>query len=539
MFHQDWSIVLIGKVLTKLEGFDTFGNIFFLGPRPYQLLPNYLKAFDVCIIPYMTSDGSIFKSSPVKLKEYLAAGKPIVSTPIPEVEKFNKVVKMANSKDEFVKSIESLLKENGREKIQTRQEVVKKDDWNVKAEEFSKHIEAMLEPGGNPTPFSSSQKGRDVRSKKITIMHLSSVKGAGGGPDKTILLSAKKIDRERFNPVIVYLKGKNDSNFSIEQKAKEKNLTFYAISEKRKIDWQAFHTLKNLLAEHRVDILHCHGYKADCLGLFLSRGHKMKLVTTTHGWFSNDLKEKFYNWLDKKTLKHYDRVITVCDKMRHYLLNMGIPSHKLITIHNAVDTDDFKNTGSLEDLRPELNLDKNTSIIGIIGRLSKEKRIEILFPIAKKVILKAGNVQFLIVGDGPLKERLKLKTRNLNLEENILFLGQRNDIKRVYKTIDLLVSLSSTEGLSNVILEAQSCEVPVVATKVGGNSEIIKDRTNGLLFPPEDINGIANGIISLLSNREMALKFTQEGRKLMCKKFSFDERMKKIEKEYLEVMKEK
>ena len=528
MTHSDWSIVLIGRALTKLKEFGRLRNVFFLGPRPYQLLPNYLKSFDVCIIPYIVSDGSIFNSSPVKLREYLAAGKPIVSTPVPEVEKFNEIVKITNDKDEFVKLIELSLEENNKEKIKIRQEVVKNESWDVKAEEFSRHMEMLLKANTN--------KLKEI--KKIGVMHLSSAVGAGGGPDKTILLSAQKIDKRRFKTTIVYLKNERDDGFdaSIARKAGEMGLDFYSVSENYKIDWKSIKTVRNLLKKQQIDILHCHGYKADILGLLLSKWQKMKLVTTTHGWISNDPKERFYNWLDKKALKHYDRIITVCDQMRHYLLGMGLPSHKLMTIHNAIDKDDFSNRDCLQGLRGELNLDKGTSVIGVIGRLSREKRIELLFSISERIISEVGDVKFLITGDGPYKDNLLQCARDLGIEDRTIFLGHRDDIKRVYKTIDLLVSVSNTEGLPNVILEALACGAPVVATRVGGIEELIEDRVNGLLFSPEDTDGITNGIITLLLNRDMASSFAEEGRKFVCREFSFNERMRKMEKVYLEVM---
>ncbi len=525
MVHSDWSIVFIGPMLTKPKQLSGLKNVVFLGPRPHRLLPNYLKAIDVCIIPYKVSDGSILNSSPVKLREYLAAGKPVISTPIPEVKKF-KEVKIAHDKDEFVESIELAMKENGEGRVQARQKAVMHDNWHYKTCQFSRYVEQLLNPSGH----------RPRESRKIKIMHLASAQGAGGGPDKTILLSSEKINKQVFEPIVVYLKGAGDKNFAIEEKARSKGLNFHAVSEQRRIDSQAIRKVKQLSEDYQVDILHCHGYKADCLGLLLSRHSRMRLITTTHGWFANDCKERFYNWIDKKTLKYYDYIIAVCEKMRYHLLDTGVPPEKLKKIHNGVDVDNFHSNGDTEDLRTELKIDKNVPVLGVVGRLSAEKRVESLFDILKEVIAKIGDVKLLIAGDGPLKTNLQLKARNLNLRKHVFFLGQCQDIKRVYKTIDSLVSISSTEGLPNNILEALAMETPVLATKVGGIDEIITDGLNGLLFPPEDKTGITRGIADLLSDRRMAADFARKGRELVCKRFSFDERMRKIEELYKEVV---
>lgn len=372
-------------------------------------------------------------------------------------------------------------------------------------------------------------------NKKIRIMHLSTAGRAVGGPDKTILLSAEKIDRDLFEPTIVYMMNIYDDASIIEQRAKNKNLISYIITERSKVDWQAIRKLKNLLEEHRVDILHSHGYKADCLGLLLSKLYKVKLITTTHGWASSNPKMRFYYWIDKIVIRYYDKVIAVSEAMRRELLAIGISPQKLVAIHNAIDTEDFKKSGS-SDIRRQLNLNEQTPLVGTISRLSKEKNLETLLFAAKEVISKEKEVRFLIVGEGPERINLESLANKLKIKDNIILLGHREDIKKIYETINLLVSTSATEGLPNTILEALSMGVPVVATKVGGVGEIIKDGVNGLLFQPGDVVGIAGGIMRILSDSVLASNFTQKGRELICNNFLFDARMKKIERLYLEVM---
>lgn len=374
---------------------------------------------------------------------------------------------------------------------------------------------------------------------KINVMHLRSVKGTGGGPEKTILLSGEKIDKERFDMIIVYLKGIRDKTFGVTEKAKGFNVNYFEIAEKGKFDLNTIKKLKRLIREYRIDILHTHDYKSDFYAWVLSKMCDIKLMATVHGWINNDPKERFYNWLDKRVIRYYDKVIAVSEAMGRYLLDIGIPSQKQVTISNAIDVEDFKKNG-LFDIRQELNLNnRQIPIVGAIGRLSKEKDLKILFLAAQKVLSQNKKVKFLIVGDGPERNNLEGLANKLKIKDSIIFLGQREDIKRIYETIDLLVSISTTEGLPNTILEALSMEVPVMTTEVGGVGEIISNNVNGLLFQPGDVTGIAEGINRLLSDSVLASSFSREGRKLVCEKFSFDERMRKIEKVYSEIMGDK
>ena len=360
--HSDWSIVLIGKVLTNVWYLKRLKNVFFMGPRPYELLPNYLKAFDACVIPYIVRDGSIFNSSPIKLKEYLASGRPVVSAPVPEVEKFAGIVEMAKDKDGFVKAIELTLEKDSREKAEMRRQAVKGQGWDAKVEEFSGYL-------GNLVGCHSGNL-RGCQGRKVNVMHLRSVNGTGGGPEKTILLSGERIDKARFNTTIVYLKGADDKAFGVTEKARRFDIDYFEIAEKRKFDFNTVRKLKAMVEEHNIDIVHSHGYKSNFYGWVLSKMSGVKLVATTHGWIGNDLKERFYNWVDRKTIRRCDRVIRVCEMMRSYLMSAGVYSPRIKTIYNAVDTDDFKNNGSGYDLRRELGIDKNTRVFGVVGRLS-------------------------------------------------------------------------------------------------------------------------------------------------------------------------
>ena len=120
--------------------------------------------------------------------------------------------------------------------------------------------------------------------KKINVLHLRSCRGVGGGPEKTILFSAREVDREAFELNIAYLKSRDDKDFDLDQRAKKLGIeNFVTIEETKKLDIAALKKLLQLLREKQIDVLSCHCYKSDLYGLILSRYHKMKLITTAHG----------------------------------------------------------------------------------------------------------------------------------------------------------------------------------------------------------------------------------------------------------------
>lgn len=371
----------------------------------------------------------------------------------------------------------------------------------------------------------------------INIMELRSTYTTGGGPDKTILLSAQKHAVNRFNIIIGYLKGIYDGELEIAQWAKEKKLNFEEIVEKGKIDIYALKKLHELITINKIDIIHAHDYKTDVIAWVLSWfNKKISLLATAHGWINNSKKEKFYNYLDMQVLRYYDKIIAVCEANKQKLINKGVPEDKIRVIYNGIDIEEWQESEEIKDIRDELGIERETKVIGYVGRLSPEKDLRTLLKAIQGVKKEVSNIKVLIVGEGPSKEELINYARELKISSEVLFLGFRRDIKKIYKTIDIVAMTSETEGLSNTILEAQAMGKPVIATQVGGNSEIIEDNLNGFLFPFQDYSSLVEKITLLLKNELWLKKMGENARKRICKNFSFDQRLKKVEELYLEIM---
>lgn len=374
--------------------------------------------------------------------------------------------------------------------------------------------------------------------RKINLMELRSTYGTGGGPEKTILLSAQKHDPERFNVLLVYLKGERDADFEISQRAKSMGLELIEIPEKGKFDFRSLKRILQLIEEHQIDILHGHDYKSDFFGCLISMiNRRLKLIATTHGWIDIGIKQRFYNWLDLQALRHYHQVIAVSQETRNRLVRMGVVEERIIVVHNGIDIEEWRPEKGIGLIRKEFLIPADAPVVGVIGRLSKEKNLITLLDAASKVIKELPKAVFLIVGQGPEEENLKEYTRQLKIEASVIFSGHRSDLKNIYSTIDLLANTSKTEGICNSILEAQAMAKPVVGTDVGGNSEIIQDKLNGLLFAYQDLSGITQGMINLLKDKELSVKMGQAGRRIICERFSFDERLRRVENIYLNLMK--
>lgn len=371
---------------------------------------------------------------------------------------------------------------------------------------------------------------------KTNVMHLRCAIGAGGGPEKTILLLSQYVNREEFNMVIVYIRKSKDHDFSVGERAKKLSINYHEVEDRIQIDLKSLKEIKRLLHLNDVHILHTHGFKSDFYGLFLRRAYGMKLVTTAHGWNPTTARERFFFFLDKKILRHFDSIIVVNQWQREHLMSKGIAEGRLTLIHNGIDTSEFRRNVNGDVFGQSPYFRKDYFTIGYIGRLSGEKGVKKLLKSMKLLMAHHSNLKLLIIGEGPLREYLENYSNNLGLQHSVVFTGLIADIKNVYNHLDLLVLPSETEGMPNVVLEALAMEVPVVATNVGGLPEIIDSGSNGFLVKSEDVNGLAEAIDVLIKDEKLREKFASEGRRTVCERFSFEQRMRKEENLYRQLI---
>jgi len=141
--RPDWHWVLIGLRAAPLA-IESLPNIHYLGSRPYSTMPAYASQFDVCVLPWPTDNEFVNYGSPIKVREYLATGKPVVITPIYEYERLDGILRIARSYDDFIAKIEDALADNSDEQKERRQEAVKHSTWDARAEEVSDDIAELL-----------------------------------------------------------------------------------------------------------------------------------------------------------------------------------------------------------------------------------------------------------------------------------------------------------------------------------------------------------------------------------------------------------
>lgn len=281
------------------------------------------------------------------------------------------------------------------------------------------------------------------------------------------------------------------------------------------------------LKERNVNLVHTHRYKDTVISALAVRlSGTPHLVRTVHGltepttgWAR--VKLMLYEALDQAALRWAaDRVITVSKEMAATLSLRGYRNSSLIAIHNGIDLDLVRPSCPGADVRAELGIDARATVIGTVGRLVPVKGHETFLRAARRIADALPHTQFLIAGDGPLRQDLESLAAEVGVSSRCRFLGARHDVYDVMAAMDIVVLPSKHEGIPMALLEAMALQKPVIVTAVGGMPEVVKHHINGVLVQPGDDAGIAGACVELARDRKRALTLAAAARQTVEQTFS-------------------
>ena len=260
--------------------------------------------------------------------------------------------------------------------------------------------------------------------------------------------------------------------------------------------WRDRSLLKQLVRNHRIDLVHTHGYRADMMGFLAARSERRPVVSTAHGFTGGGRKNRLNQWLAMRALGRDDCVVAVSAPLAVQLEVMGVPADRIATIPNAWRP---PATPPLDRARARaaLGLDGDGPMLGWVGRLSHVKGADIALDALANMQDRQACLVF--VGDGPERTALEAQVTSLGLGGRVRFLGMVAAAASLLNAFDAIVLSSRSEGTPMILLEAIHVGVPVVASAVGGVPDLITPTT-GTLVPPNDSAALAAAMDELLSH---------------------------------------
>jgi len=354
--------------------------------------------------------------------------------------------------------------------------------------------------------------------KKIRVLHLRKSEGFYGA-EKIILSLVEEIDSSIFETTIGCLNDVRKPCLDLAFEARQGNINTEVITCRSRFDLQTILKIISIVRRKKIDILHCHGFKADIYGWFAARWTDCYLMTTKHGWTHANRLVRLWEWMDLIFLRSFDKIVAVSDQIAQELLKKHISQDRIHRIPNGTPIYD-NNKLDQSSLRKEMGFKREDRIVGIVGRLSIEKGHRFFLEAAKSILNKFPSTKFLIVGEGNLYAELKNQAFSLGLKENVFFTGFRKDVALLYRTMDVVVSSSLREGIPMTILESMAVGKPVVATSVGGVTKLVQNNRTGFLIPPRDADAIAKKVIKMLGDKKLMKNMGHEGKKFVRDHFS-------------------
>jgi glycosyltransferase involved in cell wall biosynthesis len=276
------------------------------------------------------------------------------------------------------------------------------------------------------------------------------------------------------------------------------------------------------------DILHLHSGHAQSIGVLAAKfsGTRPRIVTTRRVDFHLKSKWKYVN---------ADRIIAISEGVRKVLIADGVPAEKIQTVYSGIDLDRFSGSASEDYLYKEFNIASGRPVIVTVAALAPHKDLKTLISAAAVMKKTFPEAVFIIVGEGELEKELKAQAEAEGVSQTVIFTGFRMDVPQFLKIGAVFVLSSYLEGLGTSVIDAMACGLPVVATKVGGIPELIKDGENGFLVEPGNPELLAERIKALLEQPGLRARFSSNNI-ARASGFSKDQMIQGTEKVYGELV---
>jgi glycosyltransferase involved in cell wall biosynthesis len=346
------------------------------------------------------------------------------------------------------------------------------------------------------------------------ILHVISTLDRGGA-EKQLTLLAAGLPRDEFDVHVCVLTRGGPYEIDLARAG----IPLTVLHKEWKYDPRAWWRLRRHVQRLRPDVVQTWMFTANAYGRTAGRASAAKIVASER---CVDLWKGWHHLaIDRRLARDTDAIVVNSRGVEEFYRQHGIPAGKLRVIYNGIGPAPASNV-TREALLRELGLPPGVRLIGAVGRLWHQKRIKDVIWAADLLKVTRNDVHLLILGDGPQREPLERFREMCQIEDRVHFLGARNDVMRLMPHFDVLWLASSFEGLPNAIMEAMSAGVPVVATDIWGNRELVVHGQTGFLVPVGDRAGLARWAFKILEDPALGPRLGEAGRARILSEFGIE-----------------
>lgn len=352
--------------------------------------------------------------------------------------------------------------------------------------------------------------------KPLRVLHLTFNMGIGG-TEQVIRQLVEGMRSEGIESEILCIDGHIGP---IGEALQQSGIAVHAIARKQGFDWSLTAAIRKRVREGRFDVVHCHQYTPWVYGWLGALGTSGKVVFTEHGRFYPDRYRYKAMFINPIMAMLTPAIVAISSATKEALVKYEfIPGKKIRVIYNGIrplQRDDLE----VQKVRDSLGIPKEAFVIGTVSRLDPVKNQGMMLRAFREFAGKRTNTYLLMVGDGPDKEKLLLLANEYGISERTIFTGFINNPVHYLSAMNVFLLSSHTEGTSMTLLEAMSLEIPAVATRVGGNPEIIEDGVTGMLIEPDMASPFATAIDKLYQDPVLRQRMGKAARQRFDERFS-------------------
>jgi glycosyltransferase involved in cell wall biosynthesis len=361
--------------------------------------------------------------------------------------------------------------------------------------------------------------------KRVLIL----IKGLGrGGAEQLLAAAAPHVDRGRFSYEVAYLLPGKDA---LVPELRDAGLPVHCLGANG-VGWTT--RLRTLVRRRRFHIVHVHSpYPAAVARAAFWRERELKVVYTEHGMWWRQHPTTY--WANVLTFPRNDHVFAVSESVRQSIGYPGGLGHRRMppveVLYHGIDLRSVTARATPDGVRRELGISEGAPTVGMVANFRELKGHRYLLQAAAQVRRKVPEARFVLVGRGPLEERVRDEASRLGLDGTVVFAGFRDDVPRILAALDIFTLPSVHEGLSIALLEAMALGLPSVVTDVGGNPEVIHTGKEGLIVPPRDAGALADALASLIADPD-ARRRLGEAAALRAERFDIRTAVRRMEAVY-------
>lgn len=354
------------------------------------------------------------------------------------------------------------------------------------------------------------------------------------GPAKGLLQILSVMAANSIDPLVVNFRyAGRAAEFS--DQARAQGTTVMEVEQRSRLDWTFLADIVASATRHGVNLVQSHTFKANLTAMMIRRRTRWPWVAFAHGYTQDRWRARLYNRADQLLMRKPDHVCAVAESVANIVRRAGRRG-PISIVPNAIEAAAPPSLDKRCELRRSFGLAPNDFVIACLGRLSREKGVDVLLSAAREFVAEIPETRIVVAGDGPEGDVLTREASQPALAGHVRFLGRITRAQELMAAADLVVLPSRSEGLPNVALESFAVGTPVLATNVGAVAQVILDGKTGWVVQSDSVTALLNGLRRAAEVRTDLPRYGITGRQWVLDRFSIARRMAALDAVYASLL---